>query len=127
MRELTQQEIDNAPDWATHYYVSELGGSDVVHYLNKEKLRMSMTDDLLGSITAKVSKRCQSYIMTKPIPRKPFDIRSHTFSDEDVNYQGQSNENCLDLAVDDNSDDDCSYFCITKQDAIAIAKHFKLI
>lgn len=61
MRELTQQEIDNAPDWATHYYVSELGGCDVAHYINKDELRMVMTDDLLGSVTAKVSKRCATF------------------------------------------------------------------
>ena len=50
MRELTQQEIDNAPDWATQYLID----SGRVEYYSVDGIN--------------------SAYGAKPIPRKPFDI-----------------------------------------------------
>ena len=104
MRELTQQEIDNAPDWATHY---------------------AMDDD--GEIfwQRKLVSGCHS--SEKPIPRKPFDIGWYEFSDKDIfNHFITKDKSRVNFDFDSElMPSDTIGF--NKQDAIALAKHFKLI
>ena len=53
------------------------------------------------------------------------DITKHKWSDEAIEFQGTGN-NHLSLAAANDEEHCWSHFCILKQDAIAIAKHFKL-
>lgn len=99
MRELTQQEINDAPDWATHYYVDY--------------------DDSV-SFNGGAGH-------SKPIPRKPFDIGEYEFSDKDIfNHFITKDKSRINFDFDSElMPSDTIGF--NKQDAIAIAKHFKLI
>lgn len=77
MRELTQEEIDLAPDWATHYYLDVCG--DIWFQSNIKQVYM-MGFQLLKERGAPygISSRA------KPIPRKAFDLSGYEFSDSDV-------------------------------------------
>jgi len=65
MRNLTQQEIDDTPDWATHY---KSKGNCVL--FESENITQLMVSGELGNLIpfGPVSPEA------KPIPRKPFDI-----------------------------------------------------
>jgi len=65
MRKLTQKEIDNAPDWATHFKSS--GNSVLFESQYKTQL---MVNGELGDL---IPFGGISY-SAKPIPRKEFDI-----------------------------------------------------
>ena len=96
MRELKQQEIDNAPEWATHYYV-----------------------DYDDSVSFNRGAGC-----SKPIPRKSFHISNHEFDDK-FHLTSCHVDDCGDVEISLANSPTDTY--ITKQDAIALAKHFKLI
>ena len=107
MRDLTPQEVANAPEWATHYESMPHG---VIY----------QTD---GSFqTGTVGGRCKHNGLSggaKPIPRKELDISGYEFSDDDINIHN---------AIGDRYELYVTSKCIelNKQDAIALAKHFKL-
>ena len=113
MRDLTQQEIDSAPAWATHYYK---GCNNTVRY-ESESLYiwiMDMKEHAPSNNPRGVD------VSSKPIPRQQFDITKHEFS-------------CSRLKNDTLDYHDHVHFYtpyntayINKQDAIALAKHFKL-
>ncbi len=96
MRELTQQEIDQAPKRFTYYCVKSNGG---IHWQTK--------------------KECSG---SQPIPRKQFDISEHEFSDDDESFS--VNGDFIVLKRCDNYTNPS--FDIHRPEAIALAKHFKL-
>ena len=113
MRELTEDELKLAPDWATHYFIYNDGdilfeGNRNYQYYNsriKEFYKLRWLTDI------------SEY--TVPINRKPFDITKHEWSDsgiERLEVGGgvltiYSPEHTVNLTFDD---------------AIAIANHFGL-
>ena len=109
MRDLTQQEIKNAPEWATHYFIDCMG-----HVTFESELLWQR----VGTLYAEHSRAGLSNDV-KPVPRKAFDISEYKFSD------------CY-LTVNNSWDDIIELACvidfidIRKNDAIAMAKHFKL-
>ena len=111
MRELTQTEIDNAPDWATHYFIF----TDTAVYENETHFMASI--EKLKLRNGGVGMRKDA----KPIPRKEFDISEHEFDDEDVG-EIEFNEEEVQLNMRDGSRPSI----LTKVDSIALAKHFKL-
>jgi len=75
-RPLTQKEIDLAPEWATHYFVTFHG--DVTF----ENDRFAQ---ILCGLVLQVKYECNGLcISSTPIPRKPFNIESVEWSDTDI-------------------------------------------
>jgi hypothetical protein len=102
MRELTQEEIDQAPDWADGYTIDDHG--DIEWYMGD--CFLVEHDDF--------------FFKAEPIPRKVFDISQYLESDNAHEAQQPyiANEGSGDLNINGE---------ITKFHAIGIAKHFKLI
>lgn len=104
-----------APDWATHYRFNSF---EVMYESTKKWVAIGLNHPYIKrgpySQNSKLTK-------CKPIQRKKFDISEHEFSDDK-----------LSLLIDDadliSINDNCSGSCfdLHKDDAIAIAKHFKL-
>ena len=67
MRDLTQQEIKSAPEWATHYFIAENYG---IRWSNDSGYQWR--GDEFHSISHGGATRLQRE--SKPIPRKSFDI-----------------------------------------------------
>lgn len=109
MRDLTQKEIDDAPDWATHYSVAADG---CVMYESSGLIIWTGLD----------SPRCNIAISAtaKPIPRKQeaFDIYQAKTS-SGIKFTGANsmyvNVNYLEESA-----------VVAKIDVIALAKHFNL-
>ena len=106
MRDLTQQEIDDAPEWADGYAIDHDG--NVEWYLGK----CYLVED------------ANFFIEPQPIPRKPFDISEYEFDDK-FHLTSCHVDECGDVSICLANSPADTY--ITKQDAIALAKHFKLI
>lgn len=109
MRNITQTEIDNAPEWATHYTILNFG----VLYQNNEYFQSDV--DGFKCVQSRVSDEAQ------PIQRKEFDISEYEYSHGGLKLH----------SVDDvNGDLYLSHYREvhrrTREDAIAEAKHFKL-
>ena len=114
MRDLTQQEIDNAPSWATHYVLN----CDGVMFESLSKTQMMIKGQLTDLIPfGGVS------IGAKPMPRKSFDISEYEFKYFDSACVSVDSENEIEIQIHEAQE--CTKY-ITKSDAIALAKHFKL-
>lgn len=91
MRELTQKEIDDAPDWAKYYTVNT---NNAVSY---------------------DPHKCAGYELIKEFDISEYDFGEFRFigldENKDVELKGRYRY---------------AASCINKQDAIALAKHFKL-
>ena len=119
MRDLTQEEIDNKPDWATDYGIDTAG---TIRW--SDNLYFQWADD-----NKKTPKNaCGIEFKTKPIPSKPFDISVHVCNDKDskieVDHHHSDGVERLCIEVD------AAYSCFAymdKDDVTAMAKHFKLI
>lgn len=110
MRKLTQQEIDQAPEWAVEYYFDDKD----LWYVNK-KWRMAK---ILGCVR-NLKRHSSVLIDAKPIPRKEFDISEYAPTDSDTSlYVGPE------LIYIQNISRDMAE--VRKKDSIALAKHFKL-
>jgi hypothetical protein len=119
MRKLTKKEIENAPDWATHYLAHpwsvNIRYTDGIHFnTGKGKPKITVPDDLDDPMEH-----------FKPIPRKEFDINGHNFSDDDIKS----------VEVDGLDDDEYIHItfrgevielCHDRDDIIAMAKAVKL-
>ncbi len=110
MRDLTPQEVANAPEWATHYESMPHG---VIY----------QTD---GSFqTGTVGGRCKHNGLSggaKPIPRKELDISGYEFSDGDMDVIIEADGGVF-VSVDS---DRGIYANLSRNDIIALAKHSKL-
>lgn len=115
MRELTEEELKLAPDWATHYFIDEL--DDALYAgLSKDgkyysvwwfglSLPIEYVDDIDGYVT---------------ISKKPFDITKHEWSDTSVKEVRLFRDGSID--IQSNLVGVEVQISIYKQDAIAIAK-----
>lgn len=112
MRKLTQNEIDNAPEWATHYGVIEFD-----HIMWRSKYLGSINNSgQLPFYCYGIPEHC-----TKPIPRKEFDISDYESCDPNVDYI-EAQEFCIRTVFED----DINEYIENRDDVIAKAKHFKL-
>ena len=119
IRELTPQEINAAPEWAVKYWVMDNHGghrAGKICFVNK-----------LNNITQwQGSEKCGipslGTLSFKQIPRPPFDISEYVFSDSTI-IVDESRVNDCTLGLNTQSE---TFVDIRKQDAIALAKHFKL-
>ena len=103
MRDLTQQEIDNAPDWATDYVICDDGD---VCFESEESFMYLNDGDLKGLVLDQDAAMSED---AKPIPRKNMEPYKHWC---DAVYDGNGEHSHYDL--------------IFRKKAIEIAKHFKL-
>ena len=111
MRELTEDELALAPDWATHYYAFDSG---TIQYESADLyVRFFKKTGRFGV------ERCNKEygISGVVIPRKPFDITKHEFVDLEIG-QAEINGDGIQLNMVDNSRPAIIY----KRDVIAIAK-----
>lgn len=104
MRQLTQKEIDQAPEWATHY--DAVG--DTVMFESKDYTQIIIKGELgnlipFGPVSAH----------SKPIPRKPFHISDEWHS---------STYNILDNGSIELIDDPT----LDRNQVIDLARHFKV-
>ena len=114
MRELTPQEINDAPDWAVKYDVLE-SADDLIGYYGKGKALF------VWSKSGVKSGVHNSYIepsYAQPILRKEFDINDSDFPFDFIASEGE-----LYIFNNNGEGGDTLY----EDHAIAIAKHFKLI
>lgn len=110
MRQLTQQEIDDAPSWATHYGICEDG--DVLLENSEFFIFTSKPNKKLGQLFGVDSD-------SKPIPRKEFDIKKHEFSEGGISVVSIS-DGLITLCVGHSEGD------FSRGDIIAMAKQVKL-
>ena len=116
MRDLTEEELELAPDWATHYYIYSDG--DILFECESESAlyRKNTNNNENAILTMECDGICFKSI---PINKKPLDITKHEFSDKDIRLSSLC-ESKIELAVDD-----CGiehYLTFNKSDSIAIAK-----
>ena len=110
-RQLTQEEIDIAPEWATHYLVGEY--NDILFQSDDyfQRLEDGLLNVKVTQVTSGISRKAQ------PIPRKAFDISEYKFTSGDINIIHDDGGLFIEV------DSDRSLFAeIKKCDAIAIAK-----
>ena len=114
MRDLTQQEIDDAPDWADSYYAD---GEHFAYWVSSE----ASEAESFRSKGAKFEARNECLYLisgSKPIPRQQFDIEQA--------YENDKRDN-QDLPYVALRDGELIFDGIaTKQDAIYLAKYFGL-
>ena len=106
MRDLTEEELKLAPDWATHYFKDDHG--DI---LFESTSGYQWASGL--KLKDRIIVRGYSVKLSKPI--KPFDITKHEFSDTVGFVECDGSELTLNCTG-------CNYVELYKDDAIAIAK-----
>lgn len=124
MRDLTQDEIDNAPEWATHYFIGK-GSAGCLCFEGVNRAVNCINGELDGVMFNEFGFNKNS----KPIPRKEttttktieFDFTEYVFE-------------CTRLKNDTEKGDETIGFYtpyetsyLSRNDAIAIAKYFGLI
>ena len=115
MRDLTPQEIKNAPEWATHYFIAENYG---IRWSNDSGYQWR--GDEFHSISHGGATRLLRD--SKPVLRKAFDISEYEFSDDEISREVQATSDCVQLDMVDGS----RPALLDRNDAISLAKHFKL-
>jgi len=115
MRDLTQQEIDNAPEWATHYIILEF--SSLVRYTDGIKFVCGKSKHEI-SVPSELDDPLDN---AKPIPRKPFDISGYEFSGDISTIKARVSDNHLVLEFVTKQ----PWVSISESDVEAMAKHFK--
>lgn len=113
MRDLTEDELKLAPEWATHYQVSE---SNYLIWESKDKYQTPIMR------APKKQKSKLTKCIKIPV-KEPFDISEHEFSD----FSWSINQISVDFIEFYNhetytDDGDAELFQVSKMDAIAIAK-----
>lgn len=117
MRDLTTEEIENAPEWADSVF--ENGHGALCWFSNDTGLALRIGS---SAIPVAMSSVHYSFKTNKPIHRKEFDISEHKLDrcDDKLVQSG------LDLEMCRHDNYANPSFNIRKQDVIAMAKHFKL-
>lgn len=111
MRDLTEEELALAPEWATHYSFTSF---DVLCFVDiKNKIVTSIEAIKRGECPISCGNWFEGVDLPE-IHRKPFDITQHNL-----------NDHLTELESGNLSVNDCGWI-IDKERAIAIAKHFKL-
>lgn len=112
MRDLTPEELKLAPEWATHYFIYADGG---VLFESKDMYQMVGLPSVIKDIP-NISIECA------PIIR--FNISNYKFSDKQVKRVRVINDGeCLVTMLFNTS---LNIITHNRDDAIAIAKHFRL-
>jgi len=113
MRELTPEEIKNAPDWATHYLI-------------RGTVFMWESEDSWSHYEAKrVMQNHGLATAAKPIPHKEFDISAYEFSDNDI-LSVELQESVSDSHVYFEFKREVDQLFHSRNDIIAMAKSVKL-
>jgi len=116
MRELTQQEIDDKPEWANSTFINSKG---LITWFNNESGKAKVIEWGVDAVI--LSRVHYAFSHNKPIPRKDFDISPHEWSDPTIVLIG-ADDDCIELMCSISHD----VFDISRDDFIAGAKHFKL-
>jgi len=120
MRDLTQEEIDEAPEWALNFRVIENNFTPkIISYncgSNKKKSQAYYLDHKTWTPICFGATQHEEF---KPIPREKFDINKY--------YEDRNNYDDPYICTKIDGDDCCIVDgSLGKEDAIAIAKYFKL-
>jgi len=115
MRPLTQTEIDNAPDWADKFDITEQSIGDLIGYYGDNKSQFKYSRP--GGSESDVHSCYKVPSCAQPIPRKKFDISEYIDS-RDGHGATYFFNICSDVIGVDGF--------IDKGYSIALAKHFKL-
>lgn len=107
MRDLTEEELALAPEWATHYVVDEVG--DVL-FESREYFEWLIDGVLNGR-----GDNYEIYSTAVKINRKPFDITQHEWSDVIAEIEPES---CHTLVIKSHG----SWLSFDKDDVIAMAR-----
>jgi len=121
MRELTEEELKLAPEWATHYFAYR-DGDILFESDSKSTLYSSQLNGMLPVI--ETSGACSKSKLFRP---SFCDASKYAFSDNRLSFSGGTFDACID-ACDccDGTVAEVVNFDFNKDDAIAIAKHFCL-
>lgn len=112
MRDLTEEELKLAPDWATHYYIFDDG--DILFECMNECTLYSIVLGIMLDVMP-CNGVCSK---SKEVNRKPFDITEHEFLESDIQL-AEIVGGRLRLHL---MSSDLPYVDHSKKDAIAIAK-----
>lgn len=115
MRNLTQQEIDDAPSWATHYVIT------INNYVIYESSQLFFSSFSISPAYNKggIGK------YAKPIPRTEFDVSEYEFSDGDIKHveiDGYANNEYLHFGLKQ----EVNELTHSKADVIAMVKALKI-
>ena len=122
MRELTEEELSLAPEWAVKFdFFSDrlVFMSDALETTNQTSTFRFIEID---SGDYWVGNDGDYDLCTRLIVKEPFDITKHEWSDGDLSFDFIDGDG--DIILDCLGD--CGGLFISKKDAIAIAKHFGL-
>ena len=113
MRDLTEEELKLAPDWATHYFIM---GADRALFVDKENRKASDLDMIKSNTCpASYSNWFDDLDLCELKPKKPFNITKHEFGGTVGFVECDGSELTLNCTG-------CNYVELYKDDAIAIAK-----
>ncbi len=112
MRKLTKQELELAPDWATHYWIHD----NKVMFESQTYFQL-LSDGVLGCRYNNAAGYVSSH--AAELSKKPFDITKHDFSDDYV-LRAELEDGCS-LSVELQSHE-LGFISFNKNDAIAISK-----
>lgn len=115
MRDLTEEELKLAPDWATHYQILDLSTKYKLDFVSKSEFCHLNNQNELTEVMSHIAGITPEDIEI-PRDKKPFDITKHEFGDT---VQHMESDGC-----------ELSLYCVDgfrhvelyKDDAIAIAK-----
>lgn len=124
MRDLTDEELALAPDWATHYIAFDNG--EILFESNTKYCLYDSIQKKFHGIVGCLNVSGESV----PINRKPFDITQHKWSDEAKDchiyfYNPSWVGKGLQVVIPDVNGNENDAVLI-REHAIAIARHFKL-
>lgn len=123
---LTDEQIaELAPDWAEFYLLNakcEIVPKVISFYdSTRSRAKWFYLDSNMWSPDS--YSKIHAAVGIKPIPRKPFDIEEYEFSDIFGSHHSSADGNVYFTAIELGRK---VKFSIAKEDAIALAKHFKL-
>lgn len=119
MRDLTQKEIDQAPDWAQRYFSEGITAlyininDGIIAHINAPEVTFAPWNELEYALEN-----------SQPIPRKEFAISEYQFSDTDiksVEIDGYADNEYLHFYLHDTNE-----LTHSKSDVITMAKALKL-
>lgn len=126
MRDLTDEELALAPEWATHYCIENTSASIDVCFFNKDEA----VNLYHGQVGEPYVNEFGIEDCDRLIPRlKPFDITQHEWLEETTSVERGDHDElvlCVEYWNSEFEADGDTAVHLSKSDAIAIAKHFKL-
>ena len=111
-RELTEEELKLAPDWA---YMYSITSNNNVRF-HSDLMFCIFNGHVVSDIVISEPENFGARLLNK----KPFDITKHKWSDCDIQCEVENDY------IRFKSQSECDEFVVEKGDVIAIAKHFGL-